>query len=156
MFKLLGAPGSGRFAWLKHPVVSNTVFGIVLRGIGDSIQQRIELSSTHDKKKSDAIKNEKQIAAQTTTPGFSWTRMSILNRRSYRMWIISSLRVLRKRGGVRNCSRTVQLLLVLVARSNHASEDIQDRDKKDSIWSAHRRHCVHVSVHCYSRSFRRI
>ena len=53
MFRLLlsSVKSIGRYRVLSHALVTNTVFGVVLRGIGDVIQQSIERKQTSEKLK---------------------------------------------------------------------------------------------------------
>ena len=53
---------------IKYGVITNTAIGIFLRGIGDVIQQNIEIKNDEKKKEKSAIKKAKQE--------FDWTRTS--------------------------------------------------------------------------------
>ena len=85
MFRLLlsSVKSIGRYRVLSHALVTNTVFGVVLRGIGDVIQQSIERKQTSEKLKKKIAKNNEnelsngELQLQIKVKPFDGTRTSL-------------------------------------------------------------------------------
>jgi hypothetical protein len=129
---------------IKYGLVTNTIISVALRGLGDNIQQNIELSRTRFKTQTsnDNSLKEKRYDLNRTSKFefFFWFfQTDYLSKKWFRYESEHFL--------IRISLRSIKLSLVQIFGHNSTKKNLQLNFEKDFARSDRGSHCFYISIH---------
>ena len=112
---------------IQYGLITNTTIGVLLRGVGDFIQQNIEIKNSSKNVTINSSKNETIINSQETIQKLNWIRTSNVKYTSYVLFFLNLYKNISKRKLCVNWNidRSVEFLLVQIFGYSFPQQNIQ-------------------------------